>query len=103
MKIQLIDHKVETEVTSWGTCEICASVGEFDFAKFMFRHEDGDEYWVEGWEMEPWYGPVSSIHIDNLFDFAAWLNKKEFPNGSTMTYEKLAELSRQYNRELDAD
>lgn len=97
MKIMLVDHKVNTEEASWGTCDICTSYGEFDFAEFKFRDEHGNEYWVHGWEYESYYGPVSGMFIpENVFDFAAWLKDLDFPEGTEIDYYLLCQLSEDY-------
>ena len=97
MKIKLVDHKSETHEAYWGTCEMCEFVGPFDYVEFKFHADDGSSpYWVEGWNDEPYYGPIDRVHIDNVYNFAAWLAKKDFPEGTVLDTEQLENLCYEY-------
>lgn len=100
MRIRLIDQRSERKEVEWGTCELCTTVGPFDFVEFKFLPDDGSEaYWVEAYYHEAWYGPID-IWISNVFDFAAWLAEKEFPDGTEITTEDLVILSNEYEDHL---
>lgn len=100
MKIKLIDHKVETRKVHWGTCELCEHIGQFDFAEFKFQASDGsDPYWVEGWFTVPFDGPEYAVEIKNVYDFAAWLAEKDFPEGTVLDTSLLEDLSYEYEEE----
>ena len=98
MKIKLVDHKVDTaEEVVWGTCELCEHIGPFDFAEFKFQASDGsDPYWVHGWYTIPYDGPYSAVDFRNVFDFAAWLSEKDFPEGTVLDTDLLSDLSYEY-------
>lgn len=98
MKIKLVDHKIEGEEVFWGTCEICAHTGWFDFAHLKFQADDGSEpYWVEAFVYD-WYGPLG-VEVGNLFDFAAWLGEQEFEPGYRIGYEQMLVLADRYDKE----
>ena len=91
MKIKLLDHTTKTEDVEWGTCELCAHIGPFDFTEMKFQADDGSgPYWVKAWEYD-WDGP-NGVSIDNMFDFADWLARQDFYPGAVIDYKFLRSL-----------
>lgn len=83
MKLKLIDHESVTKETDFGTCELCASTGEATFTTLIFKRDDGEVLRAETWYWS--WGDLFTIDIDNVFDFAAWIKDKEFPDDLDIT------------------
>ena len=83
MRLKLIDHESVTEETDFGTCDLCAYTGEATFTTLIFQRDDGEILRAETWY---WcWGDMFEIYIDNVFDFAAWIKDKEFPDDLDIT------------------
>lgn len=92
MKIKLIDVITNREKITTGTCEVCMSTGFKNFPKFLFEvdgqeilvkmysltddgYEDDEEYLDENHKLIKYY---SDVKINNVVEFADWLNHLEF-------------------------
>ena len=97
MKIKLVDHRSETHEAHWGTCEMCEYSGPFDYVEFKFQADDDSKpYWVQGWFSIPYDGPDYAVEIENVYDFAAWLAEKDFPEDTVIDTELLEDLGYEY-------
>ncbi|MDU6681739.1 MAG: hypothetical protein E6468_07825 [Varibaculum cambriense] len=97
MRLKLIDHESVTEETDFGTCDLCAYTGEATFTTLIFKRDDGEILRAETWY---WcWGDLFEIDIDNVFDFAAWIKDKEFPEDLDITdYYTLEGIVEDYER-----
>lgn len=98
MRLKLIDHESVTEETDFGTCDLCAYTGEATFTTLIFKRDDGRVLRAETWY---WcWGDLFEIGIDNVFDFAAWIKDKEFPDDLDITdYNTLQDVVDDYQDE----
>lgn len=81
MKYKLIDvvGKVDEDIT-FGTCELCMSVGNLYYNEFIVEDVDGNRYVFEDgyWSWGDWITiPYQDIH--NVIQFAEWLSKQDLP------------------------
>lgn len=95
MRLKLIDHESVTKETDFGTCDLCAYTGEATFTTLIFKRDDGEVLRAETWY---WcWGDLFEIDIDNVFDFAAWIKDKEFPDDLDITdYDTLEGVVEDY-------
>lgn len=95
MRLKLIDHESVTKETDFGTCDLCAYTGEATFTTLIFKRDDGEVLRAETWY---WcWGDLFEIDIDNVFDFAAWIKGKEFPDDLDITdYNTLRDVVDDY-------
>ena len=97
MKLKLIDHESVTKETYFGTCDFCAYTGEATFTTLIFQRDDGEVLRAETWYWS--WGDLFEIYIDNVFDFAAWIKDKEFPDDLDITdYFTLEGVVEKYER-----
>lgn len=76
MKYKLIDVKNEIENgVTFGTCELCMSVGTHYYDVLIFEDENGDQHEVEA-GMWSW-GDYFHIYIENAIEFADWVRNQE--------------------------
>ena len=92
MKIKLLDVITNKEEITTGTCEVCLSTSIKDFPKFLFEvddqkilvklysltddgDEDDEEYFDENHKLIIYY---RDIKLNNVIEFADWLNHYEF-------------------------
>lgn len=95
MKLKLIDHESVTKETYFGTCDLCAYTGEATFTTLIFKRDDGEILRAETWYWS--WGDLFEIDIDNVFDFAAWIKDKEFPEDLDITdYDTLQSVVDDY-------
>ena len=97
MRLKLIDHESVTKETDFGTCDLCAYTGEATFTTLIFQRDDGEVLRAETWYWS--WGDLFEIYIDNVFDFAAWIKDKEFPDDLDITdYYTLESVVEKYER-----
>lgn len=74
MNVKLVDIVTEVEENvSFGTCELCFSVGALHKDLLVFRDNSGEELTIEmgGWD---WGDYVPMYRIDNVVHFASYIN-----------------------------
>lgn len=89
MKIKLIDVESEPQEVTFGTCELCMSTGFANEPIFTFLI-NGIEVEVNGYEWS--WGDYDEVPDVNVIDFAAWLNKIDFPKGTDVNFYFLQRL-----------
>lgn len=100
MKINLIDKYSETYETTFGSCEMCFYTGRATETQLKFRYEDGTTEWVDTFLWS--WGSLFEIEIENLADFAHWLNEQDFDdNYRIREYSDLQELVHDYEKDWD--
>ena len=74
MKYKLIDIETETEEVTFGTCELCMSIGDLTTDHYVFEDENGVRITVEGGEWD-WGNYYHYTYSDiNIIDFAAYIS-----------------------------
>ena len=101
MKIKLVDHKSDTYETEFGTCELCMFTGLATETSLKFQYEDGYTEWVDAFEWS--WGDLFEVYIDNLADFAHWLQQQDFPDDFRIDYGKLQNLNYDYEDYLEKE
>lgn len=85
MKYKLVDvrNEVEEDVT-FGTCELCMSVGSNHYEVYYVEDEDGHKYQFESgfWSWGDYYD-YTYESIQNVIEFASWFSKRELPKDLT--------------------
>lgn len=98
MKINLVDKYSETYETTFGSCEMCFYTGRATETQLKFRYEDGTTEWVDAFFWD--WGSLFEIEIENLADFAHWLNEQDFDdNYRIREYFGLQELVHDYEKD----
>lgn len=98
MKINLVDKYSETYETTFGSCEMCFYTGRATETQLKFRYEDGTTEWVDAFFWD--WGSLFEIEIENLADFAHWLNEQDFDdNYRIREYFGLQELVHEYEKD----
>lgn len=81
MRYKLIDvvGKVDEDVT-FGTCELCWSVGDLYYNEFIVEDVCGKQYvFVDGfWSWGDWITETYT-YIQNVVQFAEWLSEQDLP------------------------
>lgn len=108
-KIKLVGiHTNHIEEEHFGTCDICMYTAPFDEVTFEFELPDGKRLKAEGFQWS--YGDVFEVDsIDNIGQFAAWLEEVEVPEsfieetrfGIEIPYHELDGLIREYKMEME--
>ena len=83
MKYKLVDVRREIEEdVEFGTCDYCMSVGTLEYAVAIVEDEEGNTHEFENgyWSWGEWY-EFSYKEIENVIDFAFWLNQQELDSG----------------------
>lgn len=97
MKYKLIDVKNEIENVTFGTCELCMSVGTNYYDVLIFEDENGDQHEVEA-GMWNW-GDYFHIYIENAIEFADWVKDQEIDE--ELTPYVLQRLVNEYDEERE--
>ena len=71
MKLVDVKYNHEGNVT-FGTCEMCFSVGSVDNPTFIFEDEDG-MFEVDGYRWDYIYGDYFEVEVSNVVEFAAFV------------------------------
>lgn len=97
MKVQLIDVVTDyEEIIVDGTCELCFSTEFFDKQTYVYD-VDGKKY--EIMTCNEIFGYYEKVVVDNVIDYADWLNKQTFDDVDEDNIEDfLFELVNQYNQ-----
>lgn len=95
MKLKLIDIEHTTEEVQFGTCELCFSTGTVDNPVFVFQRENGERISVIGYSWS--WGDYEWVDVDNMIDFAAYINEQEFEDDLKMDYSWLENLVINYD------
>ncbi len=94
MKVKLIDVENFPEYTEVGSCELCMSTQWVEQPVFIFEKEDGTRVEVDGYDWQ--WGHYDQVYIDNVVDFAAFVAKKDFPEGTVLDHGWLYGLCQDY-------
>lgn len=100
MKYKLVDfipgEPIEVQT---GTCELCFGTTTECDDTFILEDENGKQYEVDSkyWS----WGDMFEIVVDNVIDFAAWLEKQDVPEEDDMNWGTLERLVDEYYDEKD--
>lgn len=98
-KIKLVDFDPGVSYeTKFVTYELCLSTGIAPEPIYKFEYEDGTTEWVDGYFWSG--GNFWAIELENIADFADWLQKQEFkPNFRIKDYDDLVLILDDYEHE----
>lgn len=97
MRIKLVDFLTNEYETTFGTCDLCMRTGLAVEETFVFE-VDGKIVSIDNYYWS--YGTFfTALMVDNVVDFADWLNKTEFEDGFKLrNFKDLYELDLRYNK-----
>lgn len=95
MKLKLIDVDTEVSEATFGTCDFCMYVGTATEPTYIFEKEDGARVRVEGYYWD--WGDLSTAEVDNIIEFAGYVQGLDFPDDLDMDTEWLFELTNNYD------
>lgn len=76
MAVKLMDIENSPKVVEFGTCDLCFSTGTVTEPVFVFEDSvTGETRRIEGYYWS--WGNYFDVYIDNVIDFANWVNQKE--------------------------
>ena len=78
MKYRIIDMVSDYQEVQTGTCELCFGTAYVDEGHIVLEDEKGKKYEVNITEWD--WGDYTSIEIDNIVDFNAWLINQDLTN-----------------------
>lgn len=94
MKLKLVDIDINSYETEFGTCELCMSVGYAYEPTYYFEKDDGMTFHIDGYYWS--WGDLDYIEVDNVIEFAAYINSLDFDENTDFNYSWLNSIVEDY-------
>ena len=103
MKYKVIDLHSEYEEETTGTCDLCYCTDWVENGYLTVEDENGEQtdIYLTEWD----WGDYDTIYIDNVINFAAWLQEQYVPEIITVNsdWAWLDDIVYQYNERTDTN
>lgn len=104
-RVRLLDYNEYSEVTTFGTCDLCMGTGTAENPTFTFEFTDTTtgEKTVRDVEGYMWdWGDYFTVYISNVPRFGDWLeNNTVTVDTNSMDYGDLQQLAYRFDEEED--
>lgn len=103
MKYKVIDLHSEYAEETTGTCDLCYGTDWVENGYLTVEDENGEQtnIYLTEWD----WGDYDTIYIDNVVNFAAWLQEQDVPEIITVNsdWAWLDDIVHQYNERADTN